>query len=120
MRYDEYNECSGRAWVACAWVLTGLIALPAFADCTLPPAPSKIPDAATATQEEMFAAMQTLKRYNTDVTNYTKCLEFEASQNRLSRDQQTRLGDAAIDRLKALADKFNVQVRIFNKAKNGG
>ena len=62
--------------------------------------------------------MQTIKLYNNDVTNYTKCLEFEAKQRRISSDEQTRRHNAAIDGLQATASKFNEQVRLFN-AQNG-
>jgi hypothetical protein len=92
-------------------------ALPAWSGCTLPPPPSKVPDGTNATEQDMVAAMQTLKRYNTDVSNYVKCLEFEANQNRLSRDEQARQHNAAIDGLQTVAAKFNEQVRLF-KAKN--
>ena len=65
-----------------------------------------MPDGNTATEAEMVAAMQTLKRYNTDVSNYVKCLEFEATQNRLSREDQARQHNAAIDGLQVIAAKF--------------
>ena len=93
-------------------------ALQAFAGCSLPPAPSKVPDGNTATEQDMVAAMQTLKRYNTDVSNYVKCLEFEAAQNRLSREEQARQHNAAIDGLQSIAAKFNEQVRVF-KSRSG-
>ena len=97
-------------------VITGcLTGLPVFADCKLPPVPNKVPDAAIATQEEILAAMQTLKHYSTDVTNYCKCLEFEAGQNRLTLENQQRLHNTAIDGLKAIAEKFNEQVRVFKE-----
>jgi hypothetical protein len=100
-----------RAGVA---LLVGVtLALPAYGGCALPPAPSKVPDGSTASESEMVAAMQTLKRYNTDVNNYIKCLEFENRQNRLSSDEQGRLHNATIDSLKLIADKFNEQVRVF-------
>lgn len=92
--------------------------LPAWSGCTLPPAPTKVPNGASASEPEMIAAMQTLKRYNTDVNNYVKCLEFEANQNRLSRVEQERQHNAAIDGLQVVAAKFNEQVRLF-KAKSG-
>ena len=92
--------------------------LPAYADCVLPPAPSKIPDGNTATQQEMMTAMQTLKEYNQDVETYTKCLEFEASHNRLSNSDAQRMHNAAVDTLQKIAAKFNEQVRTF-KAKSG-
>jgi hypothetical protein len=92
------------------------ITLPAFADCALPTAPTKVPDGATASEPDMVAAMQTLKRYDTDVNTYVKCLEFEAKQNRLSREEQARRHNQAMDSLTTTAAKFNEQVRLF-KAK---
>lgn len=93
-------------------------AVPAVSGCSLPPAPNKVPDGTSASEQEMVVAMQTLKRYNTDVNNYVKCLEFEATQNRLSRDEQARQHNSAIDGLQAVAAKFNEQVRLF-KARSG-
>lgn len=101
-----------------ALLAIALGALPAWGGCTLPPPPSKVPDGVNATEQQMLAAMQTLKRYNTDVSNYVKCLEFEANQNRLSREEQARQHNAAIDGLQAVAAKFNEQVRVF-KSKSG-
>jgi hypothetical protein len=92
--------------------------LPAHADCVLPPAPSKIPDAATASEQEMITAMQTLKEYNGDVDTYTKCLEFEAKQNRLSHVDEEKMHNTAVETLQKVAAKFNEQVRAF-KAKSG-
>jgi hypothetical protein len=92
--------------------------LPAHADCVLPPAPSKIPDGSSASQQEMVTAMQTLKEYNGDVETYTKCLEFEAKQNHLSHSDEERMHNSAVDTLQKVAAKFNEQVRTF-KAKNG-
>lgn len=93
-------------------------ALPALADCTTPVAPSKVPDGSSASEAEMVAAMQTLKHYDTDVNTYVKCLEFEAKQNRLSREEQARRHNTAMDSLTSVAAKFNEQVRLF-KAKAG-
>lgn len=94
------------------------VVVSASAGCILPPAPNKVPDGTTAPEEEMITAMETLKRYNTDVANYVKCLEFEVGQNRLSRDEQARQHNAAIDGLQSIAAKFNEQVRLF-KARSG-
>lgn len=102
----------------CFALIAGCLTLPAMAECTAPVAPTKVPDGATAAESEMIAAMQTLKRYNADVNTYVKCLEFEAKQNRLSREEQTRRHNAAIDTLTSIAEKFNEQVRIF-KARAG-
>lgn len=98
--------------------LLGFASLQAHADCVLPPAPSKIPDGSTASQQEMVTAMNTLKEYNGDVDTYTKCLEFEAKQNRMSKADEEKLHNAAVDQLQKIANKFNEQVRTF-KAKSG-
>jgi predicted transglutaminase-like cysteine proteinase len=92
--------------------------LPAHADCVLPPAPSKIPDGSTASQQEMLTAMQTLKEYNGDVETYTKCLDFEARQNRLSHTDEQKMHNSAVETLQKVAAKFNEQVRTF-KSKSG-
>jgi hypothetical protein len=94
------------------------VSLAAHADCVLPPAPSKIPDGKTASEQEMVTAMQTLKEYNLDVDTYLKCLDFEAKQNRLSSGDQEKMHNAAVDALQKVASKFNEQVRTF-KAKSG-
>jgi hypothetical protein len=97
----------------------GAVSLQAHADqCRRPPAPSKIPDGSTATQQEMITAMETIKQYNSDVQTYLKCLDFEARQNQLSTGDQTNLHNAAVEQLSRIADEFNVQVRTF-KAKHG-
>jgi hypothetical protein len=101
-----------------AIVLACAASLPVYADCLLPPAPNKIPDGSTANQQEMITAMQTLKEYNNDVDIYTKCLEFEARQNRLSRSDLEKMQNNAVETLQKVAAKFNEQVRTF-KAKNG-
>ncbi len=87
-------------------------------DCVLPPAPSKIPDGSTASEQEMVSAMQTLKQYNGDVDTYLKCLDFEAKQNRLSKTEEERKHNDAVDAMTKIAAKFNEQVRTF-KAKSG-
>jgi len=87
-------------------------------DCRLPPAPSKIPDGNTATQQEMITAMETIKQYNNDVQSYLKCLDFETRQNQLSASDQMNLHNAAVDQLTHIADEFNAQVKTF-KAKHG-
>ena len=102
----------------CLVALASAFTLPAFADCSLPSAPAKVPDGSTAKEPEMVAAMQTLKQYDADVNTYVKCLEFEAKQNRLSREEQARRHNAAMDSLTQTAAKFNEQVKLF-KSKAG-
>ena len=94
------------------------VSLAAHADCVLPPAPSKIPDGKTASEQEMVTAMQTLKEYNGDVDTYLKCLDFEVKQNHISAGDQEKLHNTAVDTLQKIATKFNEQVRTF-KSKSG-
>lgn len=94
-------------------ILACAIASPGHAECRLPPAPNRVPDAAVSTEPEMVAAMHTLKQYSSDVANYAKCLEFEAAQNHVSREEQAQRQNAAISRLQGIAEKFNEQVRLF-------
>jgi hypothetical protein len=94
------------------------VSLVAHADCVLPPAPSKIPDGKTASEQEMVTAMQTLKEYNGDVDTYLKCLDFEAKQNHISAGDQEKMHNLAVDTLQKVANKFNEQVRSF-KQKSG-
>lgn len=95
-----------------------MTALPAFADCTLPPPPSKIPNGSTASEQEMVAAMNTLKEYNGDVSVYLKCLDYEVKQNRMAASVRDEKNNSAVVQLQSVADKFNQQVRVF-KAKHG-
>ena len=98
----------------CAALVAGIVCCaPAFADCQLPPAPSKVPDGASASEPEMIAAMQTLKAYDGDVNVYLKCLEFEERQNHMTAQQRDTQHNAAITQLQKVADKFNEQVRAF-------
>lgn len=90
----------------------------AAAGCQLPAPPSRIPDGSSATEQEMVAAMKTLKQYNADVGEYTMCLEFEGKRNRISFDDQTKNRDLALNTLATVAAQFNEQVRRF-KARHG-
>ena len=85
----------------------------AYANFHLPPAPSKLPDGATASQQQMVTAMHTVEEYNHDVQTYLQCLKFEVRQNQMSADDQVSLHNAAVDQLKQIASQFNQQVQIF-------
>jgi hypothetical protein len=99
------------------WMATPLAALlcsvSAAAACLLPAPPGRIPDGGSATEQEMVAAMRRLKQYNDDVGEYTKCLEFEQRQNRISFDDQAKHRDLALNTLATVAAQFNEQVRRF-------
>ena len=82
-------------------------------ECVLPPPPSHIPDGDSASEQEMLAAMQTLKKYNADVTEYTQCLEFAQKRNLISTADQEHHRTLAVDTLAGVAARFNEQVRKF-------
>lgn len=85
----------------------------AYANCRLPPSPSKIPDGASASEQQMVTAMQTIEEYNHDVQTYLKCLQFEVRESELTPQTQMSLHNAAVTELKQIAGKFNQQVRVF-------
>src|SRR3569833_1583488 len=107
-----------RKWMLAAAAAACCFSLAAQADCVLPPAPSKIPDGSTASEQEMITAMQTLKEYNTDIDTYLKCLQFETKQNRLSAGDQEKMHNTAVDTLQKVAAKGDEQGRTF-KSKKG-
>ena len=112
-------------------ILAALAAGHAYANCTYPKAPDKIPDGATATLAEMVDAQKAVKVYNDQIKAYTDCLKTEhdqdmakAAADKLPKDQVDELekvavqkNNAAVDEAQAITDRFNEQVRIF-KSRN--
>jgi fumarate hydratase class II len=101
----------------------------AMAECVYPEAPDAIPDGNTASQDEMVAAMKSLKDYDAAVNAYLSCLEMETQArieeggDDLTEDQvnqiraiQVKKHNAAVEALETRATQFNEQVRAF-KAK---
>ena len=110
---------------SCAFCLLTLLTLatPAMADCTYPKAPDVMPDASTATKEDMVTAAGLYKQYNTDVDAYVACLdqETEAKVKEASgagaimqiKSLQAKKKTSATDERQAKIDEFNKQIRIF-------
>lgn len=107
-----------------AVIVAGLAAVPAYAACTYPRAPDRLPDGASSTVEEMVAAQKLVRQFDADITTYTACLQTEvdaASKDpaidpeRLKELDAMRLKkhNAAVDDAQALADRFNEQIRVF-------
>ncbi len=94
-----------------AFTLLGLIALltplASFAACPEVQDSPQLPDGATASREEMLAATQAVKDYNTAVEEYVECWR--------KRGGNTARENRAIDKLNAVANKFNAEVRTFKK-----
>jgi hypothetical protein len=112
--------------------ITALAALagPAYADCSYPPPPAKLPDGNTATMQEMLEAKTAVTQYNKDINAYVACIKLEhetavtTAGDKLTPEQKADMekmevqkNNAAVDQLQSVADRFNEQVRIY-KAKN--
>jgi hypothetical protein len=106
------------------------LAGPVYADCLYPPPPSKIPDGASATKEEMMDAKNAVTQYNKDINAYVSCIKLEHETavtnagDKITPEQKAQMdkievqkNNAAVDQLQSVADRFNEQVRIF-KAKS--
>lgn len=111
-------------------ILAASLSTAAYADCTYPRKPAKLPDGNTATRDEMVAANKLVKQYNADMTAYLDCIkvDYDGSAAKLpgnaTEDQKKQLAemyarknDAAVDELQGVAAQFNEQLRVF-KAKN--
>jgi hypothetical protein len=92
----------------------------AHADCAYPKAPEARPNGATASEQEMVAAMQAFKNYDAEVKAYGSCLEQETKEKAAGTAQlmqlktmQTKKLNAAVDELQTKAKEFNEQVRLF-------
>jgi len=98
-----------------------LATVEARAACEYPPE-VKMPDGATATQEQMAAAQATVKKYMADMETYMSCLDAEAAA--VPADQQTpeqkalvvKRHNAAVDAMENVAAQFNAQVKAFKAA----
>lgn len=114
---------------SCLLVLAAALSSTAWADCTYPRAPGKMPDGNAATREEMVAAKKLVDQYNKDMNDYLGCIKTEhddavtkggASLSEEQKQQMaarfTQKNDAAVDELQDVAARFNEQLRTF-KAK---
>jgi len=102
----------------------------AYADCPYPAAPTKVPDGATATMQEMLEGQKAVAEYNKAVNEYVTCIDKEVDDaiakagDKIKPEQKADMQrvenqkhNAAIDQLQSVADRFNEQVKVF-KAKS--
>jgi hypothetical protein len=107
-----------------------LTAGPAYADCSYPTPPDKIPDGNSATLDEMVTTQKAIKEYDRAINAYVACIKLEHDDavakagDKLTPEQKADMErvevqkhNAAIDQLQSVADRFNAQVKVF-KAKN--
>jgi hypothetical protein len=107
----------------------------AYADCSYPTPPDHIPDGNTATLQEMVEAQKSVKEYDKAINAYVACIQLErndavgkvakpgekpTAEQKKAMDDMERVEiqkhNAAIDQLQSVADRFNVQVKVY-KAK---
>jgi hypothetical protein len=110
-------------------LLAASLTTTAWADCTYPKAPGKMPNGNSATRDEMLAAKKLITQYNTDMNGYLECIKTEydgtMAKNASAPEEQkqqmaaryTKQNDAAVDELQEVASQFNEQLRAF-KAKS--
>jgi hypothetical protein len=82
-----------------------LCALPGVADmCQSPAPPSAFPEPSTATERDILAAQDSVKKYLTDMESVLKCMD--AAHNDHARN-------LAVDDMQHVAAKFNTVLRAF-------
>jgi hypothetical protein len=107
-------------------VIGALAATSVYADCPYPAAPTKLPDGASATLEEMLAGKKEVDAYQKAINEYTACIDKELDDtlakggDKLKPEQKTDMQkieaqkhNAAVDQLQAIADRFNEQIKVF-------
>jgi hypothetical protein len=111
-----------------------LLAAPsAWAACSYPQGPDRIPDGNTATEDEMKDAQRAVRKYNEDINIYLTCIKDEhvksierdaasltEEQKKERERMQVQKHNAAIDELEAVAARFNEQVKVFKAKEKAG
>ncbi len=87
------------ATAGCVW------AAPSFADaCQTPAAPNTFPEPAKATEQDILAAQQSVKKYLTDMESVLKCMD--AAHNDHGHN-------VAVDDMRDVATKFNTILKAY-------
>jgi hypothetical protein len=91
------------------------------ADCGLPPgdAPT-VPDGATATDDQIKAAIREVRDYGTAVQRYLNCMQlkqddFFLNMNTEQRERWNEDFNALADLLAEIENGLNDQIRIYNR-----
>ena len=110
--------------------LIGALAVgPAYAACTYPSPPDKLPDGATATRDEMLAGKKKVTEFDAAISEYNTCLQKEADAAVAKvaaddKDKASKTADiqkmadqkhnAAVEADEQIASRFNEQLKAFN------
>ena len=110
--------------------LIGALAVgPAYAACTYPSPPDKLPDGATATREDMLGGKKKVTEFDQAIGDYNTCLQKEADAaiGKLAaddKDKETKKAEiqkmadtkhnAAVEADEQIATRFNEQLKAYN------
>lgn len=108
-------------------VLIASLPAAAWADCTYPKPPGRMPNGNRATKEEMLAAKKLVNDFQANLKVFLTCIEEEKNVAIAKLDPVTdakkieqttarweQKNDAAVDEEREVADRFNEQIRAFN------
>ncbi len=104
-------------WLA---AIAGSYGFAAAAACEHPPAVA-VPDGKASTMEQMLAAQQQVKAYQTAMNEFLACIdsELEAEGEQAPEDFKSLMfsrHDAAVAEMEGVAAAFNEQVRAYKAA----
>jgi hypothetical protein len=110
--------------------LIGALAVgPAYAACTYPSPPDKLPDGATASRDEMLAGKKKVTEFDQAIGEYNTCLQKEADEavGKLAADDKEKESkkadiqkmadqkhNAAVEADEQIASRFNEQLKAYN------
>ena len=101
----------------------------AYAACTYPNPPAKLPDGATATRDEMLAGKKLVTEFDNAIGEYNTCLQKEADEavakltgedkeKEAKKAEIQKMADqkhnAAVEADEQIATRFNEQLRAYN------
>ena len=118
--------------VSVLFLAAAFAAAQAYADCTHPTPPGKLPDGATASKQEMINGMMAVRNFDQAIKSYTDCLKLEhdtaiskidptldANKAKQQKNQLDNVwakkNDAAVDEDTAVAKQFNEQVKVYKE-----
>jgi hypothetical protein len=93
-------------------------AAPAGADCENPPRAPRMPQGATATEEEMRAGRETLQSYVKTLEAYQACMEKKIKDAPPDtkpevKQQWQAMADSAVSAAQSIANVYSAQLRAF-------
>ena len=101
----------------------------AYAACTYPNPPAKLPDGATATRDDMLAGKKLVTEFDNAIGEYNTCLQKEADEaiakltgedkeKEAKKAEIQKMADqkhnAAVEADEQIATRFNEQLRAYN------